>query len=114
MKEGFLVPTAMQSETVFAKLHKDINTVVSLACSAGSSNIRRTYPEYKFVETCVDAGLMVTDTDKNILKITMPFEQFKDEAGFEYETKTGRKTADNNNLPIMNSGNKIRVMEAVK
>ncbi len=113
VKDGFLVPTACNPKIMFVKLDKDINTIVSLSCSAGSSNITRTYPEYKLVQTSVDAGLMVTDTDKNIIKITMPYEGFNDEAGFEYETVTGKKTESNDNLPIMESSKKMAVMEAV-
>ena len=114
VKDGFLVPTACNPKIMFVKLDKDINTIVSLSCSAGSSNITRAYPEYKLVQTSVDAGLMVTDTDKNIIKITMPYEGFNDEAGFEYETVTGKKTEGNDNLPIMESSKKMAVMEAVK
>ena len=114
VKDGFLVPTACNPKIMFVKLDKDINTIVSLSCSAGSSNIIRTYPEYKLVQTSVDTGLMVTDTDKNIIKITMPYEDFNNEEGFEYETVTGKKTESNDNLPIMKSSKKMAVMGAVK
>jgi hypothetical protein len=114
VKDGFLVPTACNPKLLFAKLGKDINTIISLTCSAGSSNITRNYPEYKLVQTSEDAGLMVTDTDKNIIKITMPYENFNDKSGFEYETLTGNKTESNNNLPIMEVGKKTAVKEAVK
>ena len=44
------------------------------------------------VQTIEDAGLMVTDTNKKVLKITMPFKNYEEEAGFEYECLTGKKT----------------------
>lgn len=113
VKDGFLVPTACNPKLMFAKPAKDTNTIVSLACSAGSSNILRIFPECKMVETSEDAGLMITDTDKKVIKITMPYEKFEDETGFEFEELTGEKLADNDNLDIMKNNKKTAVKEAV-
>ena len=114
VKEGFLVPTACNPKLSFASPANDVNTVLSLACSAGSSNILRIFPECRLVQTIEDAGLMVTDTSKKILKITMPFENYEDETGFEYECLSGKKTESNDNLPIMERREDERVLEAVR
>ncbi|MBF9018399.1 MULTISPECIES: hypothetical protein [unclassified Oceanispirochaeta] len=114
VKEGFLVPTACNPKITFAKLDKEINTVVSMACSAGGSNIKRLFPECKLIESSEDVGLMVSDTDKKVLKITKPFKKFEHETGFEYETLTGIKLESNDNLPIMNNNKKEPVLEAAR
>ncbi|MDD2402495.1 MAG: hypothetical protein PHI90_09400, partial [Clostridia bacterium] len=98
VKDGFMVPTACTPKISFAKLSKDVNTIVSLACSAGSSNLERSYPEYKIIETTEDIGLMITNTDKNIIKVTMPYEGHEDEAGKEYDFYTGNKRDNDNEL----------------
>lgn len=113
IKDGFLVPTACNPKLCFAKLSTDINTIVSMSCSAGSSNMMRLFPECKLVEVSEDAGLMITDTDKKIIKITMPYQKFKNEKGFEYEAFTGKKLAENDNLPVMISS-ETTVLEAAR
>jgi hypothetical protein len=114
VKEGFLVPTACNPKVTFAKIDKEINTIVSMACSAGGSNIKRIFPECKLVESSEDVGLMVTDTDKKVLKITKPFKKFENETGFEYETLTGVKLESNDNLSIMHNTKEEPVLEAVR
>lgn len=101
IKDGFLVPTACNPKLSFAKLSTDINTIVSMACSAGSSNMMRLFPECKLVEVSEDVGLMITDTDKKVIKITMPYQKFENETGFEYEAFSGKKLERNDNLPVM-------------
>lgn len=98
VKDGFMIPTVCTPKIMYAKLSKDINTIISLACSAGCSNLERTYPGYKIIETTEDIGLMVTDTDKNIIKITIPYKNNEDEVGKEYEVITGIKKNNDNNL----------------
>jgi hypothetical protein len=96
--DGYMVPGSCSPKVLFAKLGKNINTIISLACSAGMSNILRYYPKYKVVATTVDVGLMVSDSDKKSLKVTMPFENHEDEQGNEYELCTGEKMVPNHLL----------------
>jgi hypothetical protein len=98
--DGFMVPTVCTPKVLFAKLNKNVNTVISLACSAGMSNIQRYFSNYKIIETTADIGLMVTDSDKNVLKVTMPYQDYKNEQGKEYTLCTGEK-ADSNKLLVM-------------
>ncbi len=100
VKDGYMVPTVCTPKIFFAKLNKDVNTIISLACSAGSSNLERSYSEYKIIESTEDIGLMVTDTDKEIIKVTMPYSGHKNELGNEYDFYTGNKRENNNGLPI--------------
>lgn len=102
VEDGFMVPGSCSPKVLFAKLGKNINTIVSLACSAGMSNILRYYPNCKIVATTTDIGLMVTDSDKKILKVTMPYRGHEKETGKEYGLCTGEKL-DSENLPVMKS-----------
>lgn len=96
--DGFMVPSACTPKIFLAKLNKDVNTIISLACCAGTSNLERCYSGYKIIETTEDIGLMVTDTDKEIIKVTMPYENHKDEIGNEYDFYTGNKRTSGNEL----------------
>ncbi|QNK39917.1 hypothetical protein [Caproicibacter fermentans] len=98
--DGYMVPSSCTPKLLFAKLGKNINTIISLACSAGLSNIKRYYSNYKIVETTTDIGLMVTDSDQKILKVTMPYQEHKNERGNEYGLCTG-EAMDSKKLLIM-------------
>jgi hypothetical protein len=104
VKDGFMVPSSCTPKVLFAKLGKNINTIISLACSAGMSNIQRYFATYKIVATTIDIGLMVSDSDQKVLKVTMPYQEYRNEQGKEYGLCTGEK---------MNSP-KLLVMEAKK
>ena len=114
VRDGFLVPTACNPKLTFAKPGPDINTIVSMACCAGSSNIMRIFPECKVVEVSEDAGLMVSDTDREVIKITMPYEKFGNERGFEYKAFTGEKLDSNDNLPLMLDRKDAAILEAAR
>lgn len=98
--DGFMVPTACTPKVLFAKLKPNVNTIISLACSAGLSNVQRYFSNYKIVETTEDVGLMVTDSDKKVLKVTMPYQGYQKEEGKEYILCTGEQ-ADSNQLFVM-------------
>jgi len=99
VKDGFLVPTACSPKSGFAKITSDINTILSVSCSAGTSNIKRFFPGYKVVETTVDVGLMIEDANKETLEITMPYESYKKELGQSFETFTGVRKDSDSSLP---------------
>lgn len=100
VKDGFLVPSSCTPRVLFAKLSKDVNTVISLACGAGTANVMRCFPQCKVIEATKNIGLMVDNTDKDILKVTMPYKDFEDELGKEYETHTRIKKASDDALLI--------------
>ncbi len=101
VKDGFMVPTACTPKIFLAKLGRDVNTILSLACEAGSANIERSYPEYKIIQTIKDVGLMVADTDKEVLKVTLPYKGSENEVGKEFKVFTGQRNENDNSLPIM-------------
>lgn len=89
--DGFMVPNSCSPKVLFAKVGKNINTIISLACSAGMSNVKRYFLNYKIVETTADIGLMVSDSDRKVLKVTMPYKDYQAEQGKEYGLCTGEK-----------------------
>jgi len=90
VKEGFMIPTACTPKIFLAKPGRSVNTILSLACSAGTSNLERELSQYKVVRTTEDIGLMIHDTVTEAIKITMPYDSHKDEKGNEYEAHTGK------------------------
>lgn len=98
VKDGFLILTACTPHIHCVKLLPEVNTVISLACSAGASNVQRSFPECKTVEAIEDIGLMVVDSDKKILKVMMAYEDHADELGKEYAALSGEKMLLNNEL----------------
>lgn len=101
VKDGYMVPGACTPKVLFTKLGRDTTAVISLACSAGTSNINRYFGKYKVVEATRDIGLMLMDSDKKVLKVTMPYQGSQDEMGKEYKLCTGEKTDSDNNIPVM-------------
>ena len=72
-----------------AKLNLEANTIIVLSCSAGWSCFTRNYPDKKVLKVTEDIGLVVTDTDKEIFKVIMPYKRHESEIGKEYRTNTG-------------------------
>lgn len=72
-----------------AKLNLEANTIMVLSCSAGWACIKRNFPEKKVLQVTKDVGLVMTDTDKGIFKVVMPYRDHESEMGKEYRTGTG-------------------------
>ena len=67
----------------------DANTIIVLSCSAGWSCFTRSYPDKKVLKVTEDIGLVITDTDREIFKVVMPYKGYESELGNEYRTNTG-------------------------
>lgn len=72
-----------------SKLDLDANTIIVLSCSAGWSCFTRNYPDKKVLKVTEDIGLVVTNTDKEIFKVVLPYKGHESELGNEYRTNTG-------------------------
>lgn len=71
------------------KLTPEVETIISLACSAGWACISRNFPDKKVINATEDAGLMIIDKEKNVFKLTIPRKKFEHQAGSEYKIGTG-------------------------
>lgn len=101
VKEGFMLPIACMEPYLFtAKLANGVNTIISLSCSAGFSNMKRNFSQIKVIETVKDMGLMVADANKGILKLISPYEKYRDKAGSEYVIGSDAKELLEENLPM--------------
>lgn len=102
VKDGFMLPYAcMEPYILTMKFANDVNTVVALTCTAGASNIRRNFPNMKVVETVDNIGLIITDTNKGVVKVAMPYEKHKDKLGAEYPIGSdGKNRMPNMQIPI--------------
>lgn len=76
-----------------AKLNLDANTILVLSCSAGWSCFTRNYPDKKVLKVTEDIGLVITDADREIFKVVMPYKGHESERGKEYRTNTGEPLA---------------------
>ena len=72
-----------------AKLDLEANTIIILSCSAGWSCFTRNFPDKKVLKVTEDIGLVLTDTDKEIFKVVMPYKNHESEMGKEYRVNTG-------------------------
>ena len=72
-----------------AKLDLDANTIIVLSCSAGWACFTRNFADKKVVKVTDDIGLVLTDTDKEIFKVVMPYKNHESEMGKEYRINTG-------------------------
>ena len=90
VKDGFMVPTACTPKLANIHLAREINTILSLACSAGTSNLRRWFPGCKVIETIQDVGLMIENARTKTLQITLPYEAFKEQEGKAFAAFTGK------------------------
>ena len=72
-----------------SKLNIDANTIIVLSCSAGWSCFTRNYPDKKVLKVTEDIGLVITDADREIFKVVMPYKGHESEMGKEYLINTG-------------------------
>jgi hypothetical protein len=78
-----------------AKLNLEANTIIVLSCSAGWSCFTRNYPDKKVLKVTEDIGLVITDADREIFKVVMPYKNHESELGKEYRTNTGEPLVGN-------------------
>lgn len=90
VQEGYTINTMCTPKVFQAKLDKKVNTILSLACSAGTANVKKLFEGYKVVETTIDVGLMSADNKKRTIKVEKPYEGYLDTKGKEFEMFTGK------------------------
>lgn len=101
VKDGFMLPDAcMEPYLITVSLSPEINTVIALSCSAGSSNIKRNYPGLKVIDTVDDIGLMIGDANKGLLKLQRPYKKYRDLKGNEYEMCSDGKIVPGKQLHV--------------
>lgn len=98
VKDGYMLAMVCSPKALYVKPNKGGTTLISLSCSAGTSNIKRYFADQKIIEATKDIGLAVTDTDKKITKVTLPYESCKEDDGKEYKLHTGEKMDSDDNL----------------
>ena len=91
VRDGFLITKACPQPYMGAVKPSPLtDTLIVLACYAGLSNAKRMFPNHKVVGTTEDVGLLITDTDKGVVKLAKVFEKFSDLKGREFEIGTGK------------------------
>ncbi len=98
VKDGYAISDICTPKVLYAKLGKDVSAVIVLSCSAGVANVKRYFQGVKIVETSEDIGLALADTDKKVMKVTLPYESNINERGKEYRLLTGDRLNSDDNL----------------
>lgn len=98
VKEGFMVLYSCTPKALFVKLDKEVNTVISMSCGAGTDNVGRLFSNVKAIGSSKDVGLVAGSTKKGLLKVVMPFADFKEEKGKEFGMGVGDKKDTHNGL----------------
>jgi len=90
VRDGFLLTKACpQPYMGTVQLSPLVDTVIVLACTAGWSTANRVFPNRKVIRSLKDVGLLITDTDKGVVKIARAFGGYEDLKGKEFEIGTG-------------------------
>jgi len=95
VKEGFSINTLCTPKVLQAKLNGKVNTVITLSCSAGNSNVIQLFSNQKVVNGCSDVGLMSANRKEETVKVAMPYAGYEDTKGKTYKMFTG-EMVDNN------------------
>jgi hypothetical protein len=95
---GYLIPSLCTPKVLFTKVKDRVNTIISISCNAGASNLIRIFADKKIISATEDIGLMIENTDKHIVKITVPYGGHDNEYGKEYQANTGIKMDTDDNL----------------
>ncbi|HKM09445.1 MAG TPA: hypothetical protein VJX93_03025 [Candidatus Methanomethylophilaceae archaeon] len=74
-----------------ARVSDGITAVVVSACVAGWTSASRRWTDIKVVPTTETLGLVVGDRRVGNLKLIMPFENYKDLAGHEWQMISGER-----------------------
>lgn len=94
VKEGFAVNAVCTPKVLQAKLDGKVNTVITMACSSGCSNVSQFYKNMKVVSSCADVGLMSANTKNKTVKVAMPYERYRESKGQVYKMFTGEMVND--------------------
>lgn len=86
---GYTINTVCTPKVLQAKAARGVNTLISMACTAGTTNVNRLFDGFKVVETTIDVGLMSADNTSKTVRIEMPYESSGDKKGNEYSMFTG-------------------------
>jgi hypothetical protein len=111
MKEGYkvtdeaVIPYACSEPYLrelrrMARLSPEADTIISLACSAGWSCIKRSFPNMKVINATEDIGLMIIDMDEGLFKVTSPFKKYEEILGRKYEIYSGKPIQGDNSMEV--------------
>ena len=89
VKDGFSINTVCTPKVYQAKLDGKINTVITMACSAGYSNVSQIFADKKVITTCNDVGLMAADIKNETIHVAMPYEAHKETKGKKFKMYSG-------------------------
>jgi len=90
VREGYTINTVCTPKVFQAKPARQVNTLISLTCSAGTCNMERIFENYKVIEATTDIGLMSADNQRKTVRVEVPYEGSEHLKGQEYVMFTGQ------------------------
>lgn len=87
--DGYTINTVCTPKVLQARINKNADTIISMACSAGTSNVKELFSGYKIVETTYDVGLMMGDNKAGLVKVEKTYETCNAESGKAFEMLSG-------------------------
>jgi len=87
--DGYTINTVCTPKVFQARLGRQVNTLISLTCSAGTCNLEQLFQGHKVIEANIDIGLMSADNVKKTIRVEVPYEGHEHLRGKEYEMFTG-------------------------
>lgn len=95
---GYSINAVCTPKVIQAKMDKKVNTLIIMACTAGSSNMKHHFGNYKILEAVDDIGLMAANLKQHTVKVEVPYEKVINEKGKVYQMFTGKAIENENTL----------------
>lgn len=87
---GYSINAVCTPKVFQAALAKPVNTLISMSCSAGTSNIAQAFTDLKVVAVTDDVGLMILNNKEKLIEVAMPYESNSVPENSVFEAFTGK------------------------
>ncbi len=89
VQEGFSINTVCTPKVFQARLNRKVNTIITMACSAGFANVSSIFADKKIITSSDDIGLMAADIKNETIHVAVPFEKHKETKGEKFKMYSG-------------------------
>lgn len=88
---GYNINAVCTPKVIQARIDKKVNTLIIMACTAGTSNYKHYFKDYKIIDAVDDIGLMSANVKQHSVKVELPYGKTMDEKGKMYQMFTGKE-----------------------
>jgi len=94
VKEGFTINTVCTPKVFQARLDGKVNTIITMGCTAGHTNVSNLFAGKKVITSSYDVGLMAADVKNETIHVAVPYEAHKDTKGKKFKMFSGEQIND--------------------